>query len=193
MRKYRLSMAAAVMAFVLSGCGMTTGETFALSNEADDTLIEEQAEENVSRPVLYVDICGAVTKPGVYELAEGSRVMDAVAAAEGLLPEADRRRINQARYLTDGEKIIVFAVGEEAALNDGEETDRLTPGDGTGININTAGTTELQSLKGIGEAKAQAIVEDREKNGAFRSAEDIMRVTGIGEGLFDRIREDITV
>ena len=151
-------------------------------------------EETPASGTLCIDICGAVTNPGVYCLPDGSRVTDAVEAADGLKPEADLKRLNRAKYLADGEKIIVYAVGEDASP---VETDMTLSGGGSvpgsGININTAGMTELQTLTGIGEAKARAIVEDRQKNGAFKDPEDIMRVSGIGEGVFGRIREKITV
>ena len=141
---------------------------------------------------VVVDICGAVARPGVYELPSGSRLYQAVEAAGGLLEEADRKRLCQAAPVTDGEHIIVYAVGEP------ELSGGVTPDGGDGrkeasVNINTAGVDELTSLSGIGAGRAQAIVDDRSENGAFKSPEDIMRVAGIGEGIFDRIREDITV
>jgi len=204
MRKKLVSaLVSLVVPALMCGCGRGALEDFAGSGcQAGEVLISEEdgdaepagagqsaAKEDLPA-VLCVDISGAVKNPGVYVLPEGSRVIDAVAAASGLMPEADLKRINQAKGLTDGEKIIVYAVGEDAAV-----TDSGTGGTGPegSVNINTADLSELRTLSGIGEVKARAIVEDREKNGAFLKPGDIMRVTGIGEKLFDRIRGEITV
>jgi len=162
------------------------------SDDASGTEVSDPGTGDDRAGTVVVDICGAVARPGVYELPEGSRLYQAVEAAGGLLEEADRKRLSQAAPVTDGEHIIVYTVGEPE-LSGGVMPDG---GDGrkeASVNINTAGVDELTSLSGIGAGRAQAIVDDRTQNGAFKSPEDIMRVSGIGEGIFDRIREDITV
>lgn len=161
-----------------------------------DSAAQEEAHETSKKTnektvgVIVVHICGAVNKPGVYELPEGSRVIDAVTKGGGLSEEADERGLNEARILSDGEQIIVPIVGEVAITGDrGAALDGID----SKININTAGLDGLQTLTGIGETKARAILDDRDRNGPFSKTEDIMRVTGIGEGVFNRIRDDITV
>ena len=141
---------------------------------------------------IYVYVVGAVASPGVYGLPENSRVCDAITKAGGLSAEADMTRINQARILTDGEQITVLTKDEAQAAGSPAGTQISAEGE-TLVNINTADETGLQTLSGIGEAKAAAIVEYRETNGAFRTIEEITKVSGIGQGLFDRIKDKITV
>lgn len=143
------------------------------------------------RPVI-VHITGAVPRPGVYALPEGSRVQDGIAAAGGFLAEAERTGINLAALLIDGEQLdIPFIEGASPVL--------ATPGPTVVaattelININTASQAELESLPGIGPTTAQKIIEYREQNGDFLSIEELMNVSGIGPGIFDRVRDLITV
>ena len=145
------------------------------------------------RPVI-VYIAGAVPRPGVYALPEGSRVQDAIAAAGGFLAEAQRTEINLAAFLIDGEKLdIPFAEGGSAVLPTPVENTGLPSSSTELININTASSAELESLPGIGPTTAQKIIEYREQNGVFVSIEDIINVSGIGPGLYERIKDLITV
>ena len=148
------------------------------------------------RPVI-VHITGAVPRPGIYALPEGSRVQDAIAAAGGFLAEAERTNINLAAFLIDGEKIdIPFAEGGSPVLPTPVGTNPVLPGSGTStelVNINTASSQELETLPGIGPTTAQKIIEYREQNGEFVSIEEIINVSGIGPGLYERIKDLITV
>src|SRR5687768_9041464 len=139
------------------------------------------------RPVI-VHISGAVPRPGVYALPEGSRVQDAIAAAGGFLAEAEKTQINLAALLVDGEKLdIPFIEGGSPVL----PTPGLTVVAATTelININTASQSELESLPGIGPTTAQKIIEYREQNGEFVTIEELINVSGIGPGLYDRIKD----
>ncbi len=147
-------------------------------------------------PIL-VDVSGAVNHPGVYTLQPGSRVQDAVVAAGGLAALADGARVNQAKKLSDGEKLTVPTIGETPAANSGEQAD---PGGDTSaaiptgpININTATQEELDVLPGIGPSRALDIIAYREKNGGFKTPEELQNVTGIGEATFERLRDLVTV
>ena len=147
---------------------------------------------------LTVHVDGAVEVPGVYELAgEGLRLNDAVAAAGGLSEGADTSQVNLACELTDGQKVhIPFEA--EALRQTGADGVAGTSSSGAAampgmVNLNTATASELQGLPGIGEATARAIVEDREDNGPFTSAEDLMRVSGIGEKKFSKLRDRVYV
>ena len=148
------------------------------------------------RPVI-VHITGAVPRPGIYALPEGSRVQDAIAAAGGFLAEAERTNINLAAFLIDGEKLdIPFVEGGSPVLPTPVENNPVLPGTSSStelIDINTASSFELEALPGIGPTTAQKIIEYREQNGAFVSIEDIINVSGIGPGLYERIKELITV
>lgn len=139
---------------------------------------------------IIVHVAGAVKVPGVYTLPEGSRLFEAVEAAGGALPDADMHALNLAEPLFDGRKVTVPAV---AGQGPGVQTAPPSqPADGR-VNINTATAAELEKLPGIGPAKAQAIVRDREQNGLFRRVEDLARVSGIGPKTVENLREHATV
>lgn len=145
---------------------------------------------------LVVDVDGAVSNPGVYELAADARVNDAIQAAGGLTSEADAAAINRASLLTDGQKVYVPHVGEEVETTAGAATPASSGAalsDAGPVNINTASVDDLDTLPGVGPSTAQAIVDDRAQNGAFASIEDIMRVSGIGEKKFEKLKDLICV
>lgn len=142
---------------------------------------------------VYVYVCGAVNAPGVYELKEGARVFEAIQLAGGLTEAAAADAVNQARIVTDGEQIRVPTV-EEAQSQGAGVAGEVTEGtENNKININTAGKEELMTLTGIGEAKAESIMDYREKNGSFKSIEELMQIEGIKEGVFNKIKDDITI
>lgn len=145
------------------------------------------AVDDARPPIVYVHVFGAVASPGLYRLEEGARVVDVIAAAGGLIAEADETAINLARPLADGEQLRVPAVGEEPAA--AEATD---PGDGR-VNLNTADIPALDTLPRVGPAIAQRIIDWRETNGAFTSVEDLLSVPGIGEKMLAGLRDLVTV
>lgn len=150
------------------------------------------APEREERPAtLKVHVSGAVARPGVYELAAGARVEEALRMA-GPLPEAEVHALNLAASLADGQKIVVPKKGEAV-----ETPTWGSPAGGAvargKININSASAAELETLPGIGPTLAQRIVTYREEHGPFRSVEDIKNVPGIGEGRFGQIKDLITV
>ena len=147
---------------------------------------------------VYVDVDGAVVSPGVYRLKDGARVAQAIDAAGGLAPEADVTGLNRASKVTDGQKIHVPTVGEQASIAetgvDGGASTASGVSGATGlVNINTASAEELQTLSGIGPSMAQSIIDERTKNGAFASVDDLMRVSGIGEKKLAKIKDCICV
>jgi len=137
-----------------------------------------------------VYVTGAVRRPGVVAVAAGARVEDAVRAAGGPADEADLERINLAAPLFDGQHLRVPAVGESLAVTDEGDP---SPGMARPININSATLEELDTLPGIGEVTAAKIVDYRRQHGPFRTIEQIMDVSGIGEAKFEAIRALITV
>lgn len=188
-------------------------ETDELTETEADTLIENavQLPDNTldtAQSEIYVHICGAVVNPGVYKLDEGSRVFEGIEAAGGFEEDACEDYVNLAGCLKDGERIVIPTKEEiEEAKADGSyqvlwaktESDMATEetgasGSGAGlVNINTATESELGSISGIGAGKAAAIVQYRQENGSFASIEDIMKVSGIKEGTYDKIKDKITV
>ena len=163
---------------------------------ADDADAVDDQDVAATSSSLVVDVDGAVSNPGVYELAADARVNDAIQAAGGLTSEADAAAINRAALLTDGQKVYVPHVGEEVETTAGAATP-ASPGaassDAGPVNINTASVDDLDTLPGVGPSTAQAIVDDRAQNGAFASIEDIMRVSGIGEKKFEKLKGLICV
>jgi competence protein ComEA len=141
---------------------------------------------------IVVHITGAVPRPGVYALPQGARVQDAISAAGGFLAEAEKSGINLARVVEDGEQIDIPYI-EGASLVVPTPGVEVITSDSELIDINTASQFELESLPGIGPTTAEKIIEYREENGPFATTEDIMNVSGIGPGTYERIKDLITV
>ena len=157
----------------------------------ETTVLAEKTEASTTQEtVIFVDIKGAVKNPGVYQMKVGDRVKDALDAAGGLTEEADSQKVNLAKRLEDQMVIVVAKVGEEAGEIPEGETRKEATKEGK-VNINTATVEELKTLKGVGEKKAEAIIEYRKKNGSFQTKEDLMKVRGIGKKLFESFQERI--
>lgn len=146
--------------------------------------VEETGEEPEPE-LITVHVVGAVNRPGVYHLAAGSRVHHLLDLAGGPAGDADLEAVNLARPLSDGEQVQIYRQGENPASGSG-----TAPGK---ININRAAAAELETLPGIGPVRAQAIVEHREKYGYFKDINEIMDVSGIGEGIYQTIEDLITI
>lgn len=146
---------------------------------------------------ILVDVRGAVNKPGVYSLAVGSRVQDALAVAGDVLANADARTLNLARKLNDGEQIYVPMQGEviapTPATKSGSSQSTTLKAPTGKVNINTATLAELDTLPGIGASIGQRIIDYRTQNGDFKKIEDLKKVRGIGDALFEQIKELIVV
>ena len=143
---------------------------------------------------MVIYICGAVASPGVYELPAGSRVNDAVTAAGGFSAEADRNYVNLAEPISDGIKIQIPTVQEVSTMKP-DISDSFAASDQKSglININRASKEELKTIPGIGDGIATRIIDYRTQNGSFNTVEDIMKVSGIKEKLFSKIKNHITV
>lgn len=160
---------------------------------ADDS--GEEADDSEKEEEICVFVCGQVAEPGVYELAAGSRIYQAVEASGGMLETADPSYVNQAELLEDGQRIYIPSEEEVSSgqLKEAEDSSgEKGSGDGR-VNINTAGKEELMTLTGIGEKKAEAIIQYREANGGFQTLEELMQVAGIKEGTYEKIKEDIVI
>lgn len=147
---------------------------------------------------ISVYICGSVKSPGVIKVKEGTRLDEAVRMAGGAVKEADLNAVNLAYKLADEDMIYIPKKGENQ-----KSTTKTTPGVNTiknatenkpgKVNINTANESELDTLSGVGPATAKAIIQYREKEGSFKSIEDIKKVKGIGDSKFNKIKDYITV
>ncbi len=154
-------------------------------------------------PVLFVHILGAVLSPGLYELREGDRFVDAIAAAGGFTEPADRGAVNLARRLSDGEQIYVPVVGEAPVSAPGTVGSAPPGSAGSGsagsatvggkVDLNAADAAALDTLPGVGPATAARIIEWRETNGRFSAIEDLLSVSGIGEKTFADLEDLVTV
>ena len=156
--------------------------------EALDGTMDGCAEEKV----CFVHICGAVKAPGVYQIEKGSRIFTVVDMAGGFLETACQSYVNLAEPVSDGQRIYIPTLEEAADLVIFQQTDDKEAADGK-ININTAQAEELCTLPGIGAAKADAIIAYRSEHGSFKQIEDIMKVTGIKQSGYEKLRERITV
>lgn len=157
----------------------------------------DQTDTDLEGQTCFVYVCGAVKHPGVFELPQGSRVYEAIALAGGFRKNAYEKGINQAAQITDGAMIEVLTVkeqkerGEKPAGGDTDAAGALDQDDR--IDINTATAEQLMTLSGIGQAKAENVIAYRESSGGFSSTEDLMKVTGIGEGVYERIKDKVKV
>lgn len=134
---------------------------------------------------IYVHILGAVERPGLYELREGARAVDAVAAAGGFLDTADHTQLNLARFVVDGEQIVVPVMGAAPPAGGGASDGK--------VNLNTADAAALETLPRVGPALAERIVAWREANGRFAAVEDLLNVSGIGDKTFEGLKDHVTV
>lgn len=142
----------------------------------------------LAEPEIFVDVTGAVNKPGVYTLTGKSRVIDAIKAAGDSAPGADLSTINLARVLNDGEQIYVDSLVMNSS---GQRVSKKTPSGP--ININRATARQLDALDGIGPVIAARIVEYRKINGSFLSVDDLQKVSGIGAAKFAQIKSKVRI
>lgn len=176
---------------------LTIGNQEELSFEEVETSLNEIKEEAVSeRPKeTVVDIKGEVNNPGVYQMEEGSRIIDVIDKAGGVLEEAETTAVNFAQILTDQMVIYVPKKGEELPTDSMITEGQLdnTEAEVTQVDINKAEKEILMTLQGIGPSKAENILSYREENGLFETIEDIKNVPGIGEVTFENLKDVITV
>lgn len=202
-------------------------ETTKTKEQQEETIFKEEPVEIVKK--VFVDIKGAVTLPGVYEIEENKKVIDVINLAGGFTEQADTSLINLAKQVTNEMVIIIYTkeevkkaieeddiakivdnecicpeVKNDACLNNNtnnkKETSTDSKTDKTNsnttnikVNLNTATLEELQTLSGIGESKAKAIIEYRDEIGGFKTIEELTEVPGIGQSTYDEIKENITV
>jgi len=157
------------------------------------TPVQEEEKKKINAEIV-VDVAGAVEKPGIYRLKSDARINEAIEIAAGFSSQADQEWISQnlnlARKLSDGQKIYIPKKGEGTPSDKSSEVAGVFS---NLININLASQSELETLSGIGSSFAQRIIEYRQKNGGFKTIEEIMAVPGIGKKTFEKIKEKISV
>lgn len=178
---------------------LTTAEknTWDENRESEEiTASEKEAEQEAEPEEILVDVKGAVKKPGVYKAQTGERAIDLINKAGGLNERADSKGINFAMRVTDEMVLYIPSAGENI---EGIQSTASLSGGGEGganddkVNLNRASQSDLETLPGIGEAKALAIIEYRETNGPFKKVEDIMLISGFGEKTFEKLKDKIVV
>ena len=191
----------AVIVIILVGRGMmaySTKEKVMVTNAVNTTRVEETT--TIMPQNCYVDIKGEVLRPGVYEFSCESRMQEVIKKAGGFTEEADETKINLAQKISDQMQIIVpnLHSQQEGGVTEGNSgkgnLSNTTPSNlkqGT-VNINTATLEELQTIKGIGKKKAEAILQYRKEHGAFRTNEDLLQVKGIGKKALEAIESQVT-
>lgn len=191
----------AVIVIILVGRGMmasSTKEKVMVTNAVNTTRVEETT--TMMPQNCYVDIKGEVLRPGVYEFSCESRIQEVIKKAGGFTEEADEIKINLAQKISDQMQIIVpnLHSKQEGGVTEGNSEkgnlSNTTPSNlkqGT-VNINTATLEELQTIKGIGKKKAEAILQYRKEHGAFRTKEDLLQVKGIGKKALEAIESQVT-
>lgn len=191
----------AVIVIILVGRGMMASsmkEKVMVTNAVNTTRVEETT--TMMPQNCYVDIKGEVLRPGVYEFSCESRIQEVIKKAGGFTEEADETKINLAQKITDQMQIIVpnLHSKQEGGVTEGNSEkgnlSNTTPSNlkqGT-VNINTATLEELQTIKGIGKKKAEAILQYRKEHGAFRTKEDLLQVKGIGKKALEAIESQVT-
>ncbi|MBU8905618.1 helix-hairpin-helix domain-containing protein [Desertibacillus haloalkaliphilus] len=157
----------------------------------EEDTVETDEEEVVEEVSIVIDIKGAVSSPGVYEMHSGQRVFDVIEQAGGLLTEANEAKINLAAKLQDEMVIYVPEIGEDSEQVEVVTAVAEASDEGNKVRINSATTEELERLPGVGPAKAAAILSFREENGSFTTADELLQVSGIGEKSLEQMKEQI--
>ena len=188
MVSYLLCACLFVGAGIFYCAGLTEQKEVVLVEQEQDTSLEEQtAQIKETEKEILEHVCGAVKNPGVYKIKEGSRICDIIALAGGGTSDSAVDTLNLARVLKDEERIFVPTIQEA------ETIEVLEKKGSQKINLNTATKEQLMTLSGIGEAKAEDIIAYRAENGDFQTIEDIMKISGIKEAAFQKIKDKIMV
>ncbi len=192
--RLRVGLGAAIV-LLLTGLGIAVLVTALGANAGTTTVVRAPspspgATAVTSGATIYVHILGAVVRPGLYAFRDGDRAIDAVAAAGGYTQDADRRQLNLARLLVDGEQIYLPREGEVAGPLGGGAASGSTAGK---VNLNTADAATLETLPRVGPALAARILAWRAANGRFTSIEDLLGVSGIGEKTFAGLKDLVTI
>lgn len=192
--------------------GKASGTASGTANDGGNGEVAEESDkekETQGGGKIFIDIAGEVKNPGVYEVTSDSRIFEAIEKAGGLTEKADTTNVNQAETVKDGQKISIPKKGATAQSSGGSggEPSQTTsapasktqtsagtdPASGAKININSADSSQLQSINGIGPSTAEKIIRYRTSKGAFKSIDDLKKVNGIGDKKLEKLRPYVTI
>jgi competence protein ComEA len=176
---------------IVAALTLATSSLFLIRTSSPSEAIVAPLTVDVALPEITIDMQGEVVNPGVYRLPTGSRVFEAIKAAGGVTPHADSSDLNQARLLSDGEQIYLFAKSPQSAGK--KASAKVKPKGSTLVSLNRATTKEFEALDGIGPVLASRIVAYRKANGSFASIEDLLKVPGIGAGTLSKFKSKLRV
>ena len=183
----RAGKATITLIAVVGFAGFVFGSSTVPSQKFEVTKSNQGSKAEPTKPKLFVHIIGSVKSPGIYQLDTGSRVYDAVLAAGGLTAKANQQSINLARGLTDGEQVVVLSQSQNVATQQGFQAQPQL------LSLNQATATQLEDLPGVGPALAGRMIDWRLANGGFKSKDDLLNVSGIGDKLFSGIKDLVTL
>ena len=186
--------AGVVLAIFLLWSGGAKEISSASISESESSIEVVDNNQSINQPaqpnkILIIDVAGKVKNPDVYELPQGSRVIDAIKAAGGVGKGGDSSGVNMARLLEDGEQIFI----ERSSSTSHSPTSPSRGTRGGKVNLNRANLAELDGLPGVGPVLAARIIEWRSKNGNFKSVDELRRVSGIGDAKFNELKEVVVV
>lgn len=188
---------------------ISSGKASETANDDGNSEVAEESDKEKktqSGGKIFIDIAGEVKNPGVYEVTSDSRIFEAIEKAGGLTEKADTTNVNQAETVKDGQKISIPKKGATAQSSGGESSQTTSapasnaqtsagtdPASGTKININSADSSQLQTINGIGPSTAEKIIRYRTSKGAFKSIDDLKKVNGIGDKKLEKLRPYVTI
>ena len=192
MKKNRVFIIVTIILGILYSCERQQNnvEVAYSVDETSDTIITMTTASEATEKIC-VHVTGYVVNPGVYYVPEGSRVFEVIELAGGFLDTADKDYLNQATILNDGQKLHIYSKEEAATANQSISDSGAEQNPNKLVNINTATKEELMTLPGIGESKAESIIAYRQENGGFKTIEDIMKISGIKDAAFSKIKNYI--
>lgn len=172
------------------GCGRRPQSEVVISNKQQDKQTKDDKKKQQEEGKIQVYVCGEVKNPGVYELDATDRIVSAIEAAGGLTKKASQESVNQAQKMEDGQQIYIPSKSESRGDSNEKAGEKRTS---NLISLNQATKEELMTLPGIGQSKAEAILSYRQEHGKFSSIEDLMKITGIKDGVYNKIKDYITL
>lgn len=193
--RWTLLIGSIVSVLAIGLCALYMNQSSATPQHLQEETIASTSESTTeSISLLFVDVKGAVVKPGVYQVESGARTQQVIQLAGGMTKEAEQRAINLAQKVVDQSVIYVPTKGEQTPDTWSIQTSAAnSKSDVKKVNLNTADEMTLMTLNGIGEKKAQAIVAYRTQHGQFKTVEELKEVDGFGEKTVEKLKDSITI